>query len=118
MVKPVVLIILDGWGIAPPGPGNAVSLAKLSTMPKVWNSYPHTELLASGEAVGLPTAEDGNTETGHINIGAGRVVYQDLPRINMSITDGSFFKNPAFEGAVVYAREHNSNIHLIGLLSD
>ena len=118
MIKPIVLIILDGWGLAPPGPGNAISLAHLAAIPNAWNSYPHTELAASGEAVGLPTNEDGNTETGHINIGAGRVVYQDLPRINMAISDGSFFNNPAFEGAVTYAREHHSNIHLIGLLSD
>lgn len=118
MIKPTVLLILDGWGIAPPGPGNALSLAHLSVIPKAWNSYPHTELAASGEAVGLPPGEDGNTETGHINIGAGRVVYQDLPRINMAITDGSFFKNPAFEGAITFAFQHNSNIHLLGLLSD
>lgn len=118
MVKPLVLIILDGWGIAPPGPGNAISLAKLTAIPNAWNTYPHTELGASGEAVGLPAGEDGNTETGHMNIGAGRVVYQDLPRINMAISDGSFFKNPAFEGAISYATEHDSNIHLLGLLSD
>lgn len=118
MIKPIVLLILDGWGIAPPGPGNALSLAHLTTIPQAWNSYPHTELSASGEAVGLPPGEDGNTETGHMNIGAGRVVYQDLPRINMAITDGSFFKNPAFEGAITYATQHKSNIHLLGLLSD
>lgn len=118
MVKPVVLLILDGWGIAPPGPGNALSLAKLTHIPHAWNSYPHTELAASGDAVGLPPGEDGNTETGHINIGAGRVVYQDLPRINMAISDGSFFQNPALTGAVKYATDHKSNIHLLGLLSD
>lgn len=118
MVKPIVLVILDGWGIAPPGPGNAISLAKLSAIPALWNNYPHTELAASGEAVGLPPGEDGNTETGHMNIGAGRVVYQDLPRITMSIADGSFFKNPAFDGAITYATQHHSNIHLMGLLSD
>lgn len=118
MNKPIVLLILDGWGIAPPGPGNALSLAHLNVIPHLFNSYPHTELAASGEAVGLPPGDDGNTETGHINIGAGRVVYQDLPRINMAITDGSFFKNPAFEGALTYAAQHHSNIHLLGLLSD
>lgn len=118
MVSPTVLIILDGWGIAPPGPGNALSLAHLTHIPHAWTTYPHTELAASGEAVGLPAGEDGNTETGHINIGAGRVVYQDLPRINMAVTDGSFFRNSAFEGAVTYAAQHKSNIHLMGLLSD
>lgn len=118
MIKPTVLIILDGWGIAPPGPGNAISLSHLTAIPQAWNTYPHTELAASGDLVGLPPGEDGNTETGHMNIGAGRVVYQDLPRINMSISDGTFFRNPAFEGAVIYASQHHTNIHLLGLLSD
>ncbi len=118
MTKPVVLIVLDGWGLAPPGPGNAISLAKLDTMPFLWHTYPHTELAASGEAVGLPYGEDGNTETGHINIGAGRTVYQDLPRISMSIKDGSFFTNDAFLAAIAHARTNGSNIHLLGVLTD
>ncbi len=118
MIKPIALIVLDGWGIAPPGPGNAISLSKLKKIPSYWNNYPHTELAASGTPVGLPDGEDGNTETGHMNIGAGRVVYQDLPRINMAISDGSFFKNEAFLGAIRYAAQHHSNIHLMGLLSD
>jgi 2,3-bisphosphoglycerate-independent phosphoglycerate mutase len=118
MIKPIALIVLDGWGIAPPGPGNAISLSKISNIPAYWNKYPHTELAASGTSVGLPDGEDGNTETGHMNIGAGRVVYQDLPRINMSITDGTFFKNDAFLEAIRYAAKHHSNIHLMGLLSD
>lgn len=118
MVKPVVLIILDGWGLAPPGPGNAISLAKLETIPFLWHNYPHTELAASGEAVGLPYGEDGNTETGHINIGAGRTVYQDLPRITMAIKDGSFFTNDAFLASLAHARTNNSNIHLLGVISD
>lgn len=118
MGKPLVLLILDGWGIAPPGPGNAISLAKLTHIPRYWVSYPHTKLYAAGEYVGLPNGEDGNTETGHMNIGAGRIVYQDLPRINMSIGDKSFFQNTAFAGAISYAEKHNSNIHLLGLLSD
>jgi len=118
MKKPIVLCIMDGWGIAPPGPGNAVSQAKLSHIPKLWASFPHAQLVASGTGVGLPENEDGNTETGHINIGAGRVVYQDLPRINMSIEDTSFFSNDAFTGAISYASKHQSRIHIIGLLSD
>jgi 2,3-bisphosphoglycerate-independent phosphoglycerate mutase len=118
MIKPTVLIIMDGWGIAPPGPGNAVSLAKLKNIPRYLASYPHTRLNASGTSVGLPHREDGNTETGHMNIGAGRIVYQDLPRINMAITDKTFFKNDAFIGAANFAEQHNSNIHLMGLLSD
>jgi len=118
MPKPFVLLILDGWGLAPPGPGNAISQANLTHIPRLWSSYPHTQLDASEESVGLPSGEDGNTETGHINIGAGRVVYQDLPRINMAISDGSFYKNDAFLGAISYAKSHQSRIHLMGLLSD
>ncbi len=118
MLKPLILIVLDGWGLAPPGPGNAVSLTHMKHIPSLWMSFPHTELLASGEAVGLPAGEDGNTETGHINLGAGRVVYQDLPRINMAIADGTFFRNDAFLGAIRYAQSHQSNLHIMGLLSD
>src|SRR3989344_5904227 len=93
----VVLVILDGWGIAPESKGNAITLAKTPNFDKLWASYPHTTLLASQEAVGLPKGEVGNTETGHLNIGAGRIVYQDLARINMSIADGSFFSSPTLE---------------------
>ncbi|MBI5613952.1 2,3-bisphosphoglycerate-independent phosphoglycerate mutase [Candidatus Gottesmanbacteria bacterium] len=115
---PVVLLILDGWGIAPPGPGNAISRSKLSILPRLINMYPSSELGASGESVGLPPGEDGNTETGHINIGAGRIVYQDLPRINQSISDRSFHANPTFLDAFSYAKQHKTNIHLMGLVSD
>lgn len=118
MGKPLVLIILDGWGLAPPGPGNAVSQSRLVHMPDLWSNFPHTQLDASEQSVGLPQGQDGNTETGHINIGAGRVVYQDLPRINMSISDGSFYTNDAFLGALSYAKMHQSRVHLMGLLSD
>ncbi len=117
-MKSVVLIILDGWGITAPGPGNAISQANLSYIPSYWHSYPHTELAASGQSVGLPDGEDGNTECGHLNIGAGRVVYQDLPRINMAIADGSFLSNNAFLAALRYSEDHHSNIHLMGVLSD
>lgn len=116
MAKPVVLIVLDGWGIAPAGPGNAVTLANLANFNSYWSSFPHTQLLASGQAVGLPKGEKGNSETGHLNLGAGRVVYQDLPRINMAIADGSFFRLPAFLKAAEHVRSKNSNLHLMGLL--
>ena len=115
---PLVLIVLDGWGMAPNGPGNAISQSHLTTIPRLWNSYPHTTLNASGKDVGLPDNEPGNTETGHINIGAGRTVYQDLLRIDATIDDGSFFKNEAFIGAIRHAKEHHSNIHVMGLFSD
>ena len=114
--KPFALIILDGWGLAPAGPGNAISLAQLKNMPRLWSNFPHGKLAASGESVGLPKGEDGNTETGHLNLGAGRVVYQDLPRINMAIADGSFFQNEAFLSAVSHVRGHQSNLHILGLV--
>ncbi|MBI2268368.1 MAG: 2,3-bisphosphoglycerate-independent phosphoglycerate mutase [Candidatus Blackburnbacteria bacterium] len=112
----VVLIIMDGWGIAPPGSGNAISLSNTSNFNKFWAAFPHTTLAASGEAVGLPKGEAGNTETGHLNLGAGRIVYQDLARINMSIADGSFFRIPAFLGAIEHAKKNSSNMHLMGLV--
>jgi 2,3-bisphosphoglycerate-independent phosphoglycerate mutase len=115
-VKFVILIVLDGWGIAPPGPGNAISLANTINMNKLWRSYPHTQLLAFGEAVGLPSQEAGNTETGHLNLGAGKIVYQDLERINMSIADGSFFTNKTLLSAIEHAKSNNSNLHIMGLL--
>ncbi|MFZ2200098.1 MAG: 2,3-bisphosphoglycerate-independent phosphoglycerate mutase [Microgenomates group bacterium] len=111
-----VLVILDGWGIGPDYAGNAILRAKTPTMNMLSNTYPHTELIASGESVGLPKGEDGNTETGHLNIGAGRIVYQDLPRINMSISSGSFMQNKAFLKAVDHVRTNNSSLHLLGLI--
>ncbi|MBI4999790.1 2,3-bisphosphoglycerate-independent phosphoglycerate mutase [Candidatus Gottesmanbacteria bacterium] len=116
MSKPVVLIILDGWGLAPAGPGNAISQASVPNYNKFWISFPHARLTASGEPVGLPHGERGNSETGHLNLGAGRIVYQDLPRINMSIADGSFFKNQAFLSALEHVKKNNSNLHLMGLI--
>jgi 2,3-bisphosphoglycerate-independent phosphoglycerate mutase len=114
--KLVLLVVLDGWGLAAPGAGNAISLANTINMNRFWASYPHTELSASGESVGLPRGEVGNTETGHLNLGAGRIVYQDLQRINLSIADGSFFQNETLLGAIKHAKENNSNLHLMGLI--
>ncbi len=112
----VVLVILDGWGLGPDYPGNAISLAKTPIMDMFSHTFPHTELVASGEAVGLPKGEDGNTETGHLNIGAGRIVYQDLPRINMSIASGSFLQNKAFLQAIEHVKKNHSHLHLLGLI--
>jgi 2,3-bisphosphoglycerate-independent phosphoglycerate mutase len=112
----VILAILDGWGIAQPGPGNAITLAKTVNINRLSASYPHTKLKAAGSAVGLPAEEAGNTETGHLNLGAGRIVYQDLARINMSIADGSFYKNPVINSAYDYATKNNSNLHVMGLI--
>lgn len=112
----VCLVILDGWGIGPDYPGNAIKLAKTPTFDMLMATAPHTELSASGEAVGLPKGEDGNTETGHLNLGAGRIVYQDLPRINMSIASGDFYHNKAFLKAVEHVNHNKSHLHLLGLI--
>lgn len=114
--KPVVLAILDGWGIAPPGNGNAITLAKTPNIQSMWSAYVRTQLIAHGESVGLPKREPGNTETGHLNLGAGRIVYQDLPRINMSIADGTFFQNQNLLAAIAHAKKNNSSLHLLGLV--
>lgn len=114
--KPIVLVILDGWGLAPPGPGNAIDLAHPANMTRLGNSYTHTQLIAHGESVGLPKKEPGNTEVGHLNLGAGRIVYQDLPRINMAIADGSFFQNPGLIAAIKHTQVHQSQLHILGLV--
>jgi 2,3-bisphosphoglycerate-independent phosphoglycerate mutase len=111
------LIILDGWGIAPPGPGNAVELADTPVFDELWARYPHTTITASGEAVGLPPGQMGNSEVGHLTIGAGRVLFQDLMRVNRAIADGSFFDNEALVSAFRRARERGGALHLLGLVS-
>jgi 2,3-bisphosphoglycerate-independent phosphoglycerate mutase len=115
---PFVLIIMDGFGLAPPSPSNAISAARTPVLDGLFASYPHTELSASGEDVGLPPGQMGNSEVGHTNIGAGRVVFQDLPRITKSISDGDFFINPAFAAAADNCLRHGSALHIMGLLSD
>lgn len=114
--KPVVLVILDGWGLTSVTQGNAIKLAQTPTIDRLWAGYPHTQLEASGEAVGLPKGEDGNTETGHLNIGAGQIVYQDLPRINQAVADGNFFQNRQILAAIEHAKQNNSTLHLLGLI--
>jgi 2,3-bisphosphoglycerate-independent phosphoglycerate mutase len=118
MNTPVVLIIMDGWGISPNTSGNAISLAGVKTIPRLTATYPHTTLAASGMDVGLPAGENGNTETGHINIGAGRIVFQDMVKIDHAIADGSFARNEAILGAIKHAQTHGSNLHIMGLFSD
>ena len=112
-----VLLILDGWGIGPDYPGNAIKLANTPNLNKLWREYPHTQLDASGEGVGLNAGVDGNSETGHLNIGAGRVVYQSLKRIDKAIDTGEFFSNEALGKAIIHVKKHNSSLHLIGLIS-
>ncbi len=114
----VALIILDGYGIAKPNSDNAVSLAKTPNMDFLTKKYPNSQLLASGLAVGLPEGQMGNSEVGHLNLGAGRIVYQSLTRINQTIVDGSFFNNKAYLSAIEHAKKHNSKLHILGLVSD
>ena len=109
----VALVILDGWGCAPPGPGNAVSLASTPVFDRLWREFPHALLDASGEAAGLPPGQMGNSEVGHLTIGSGRRLYQDLMRVNRSIADGSFFEIEALRAAF----EQGRRVHLLGLVS-
>jgi 2,3-bisphosphoglycerate-independent phosphoglycerate mutase len=113
----VALVVLDGWGCAPPGPGNAVELADTPVFDRLWREFPHTTLAASGEAVGLPDGQMGNSEVGHLTIGSGRVLDQDLMRVNRAIRDGSFFENEALVAAFRRARERGGDVHLLGLVS-
>jgi 2,3-bisphosphoglycerate-independent phosphoglycerate mutase len=112
-VPVVALVILDGWGCAPPGPGNAVAQADTPVFDRLWHDFPHSTLEASGEAAGLPPGQMGNSEVGHLTIGSGRRLYQDLMRVNKSIEDGSFFSN----AALVSAFERGREVHLLGLVS-
>ncbi|MFC4077517.1 2,3-bisphosphoglycerate-independent phosphoglycerate mutase [Salinithrix halophila] len=115
---PVALIILDGFALRDEEHGNAIAQANKPNFDRLWSQYPHTTLGAAGHAVGLPEGQMGNSEVGHLNIGAGRVVYQDLTRVTQSIKDGSFFKNDALLGAVENVKKKDSRLHLMGLLSD
>jgi 2,3-bisphosphoglycerate-independent phosphoglycerate mutase len=116
--KPVVLIILDGFGLREEIHGNAVAQAKKPNFERYWRQYPHTILQASGKAVGLPEGQMGNSEVGHLNIGAGRMVYQDLTRVTQDIEKGEFFKNETFLHTIEYVKKKDVNLHLYGLLSD
>lgn len=116
--KPVLLCILDGFALREETKGNAVAQANKPNFDRYWNQYPHTTLQASGNAVGLPEGQMGNSEVGHLNIGAGRVVYQDLTRVSKAIEEGTFFENDTFLGAIRHVKENNSSLHLYGLLSD
>jgi 2,3-bisphosphoglycerate-independent phosphoglycerate mutase len=113
----VALIILDGWGCAPPGPGNAVEAASTPVFDRLWSVYPHTTLVASGEAVGLPPGQMGNSEVGHLTIGTGRILDQDLQRVNRAVATGALFENEALTAAFRRARQRGRDVHLLGLVS-
>ena len=116
--KPVVLMILDGYGLNEKCEGNAVAEAKTPVMDQLMAECPFVKGNASGMAVGLPDGQMGNSEVGHLNMGAGRIVYQELTRITKEIQDGTFFENPALLAAVENCKKNNSALHMMGLLSD
>lgn len=118
MKKKLLVIILDGWGLRDSEVGNATKMAKTPNFSNYWNSYPHCSIEAAGLAVGLPEGQQGTSEVNHSIIGAGRIIYQDLVRINNSIKDGSFFKNQALLSAMEFAKKNNSSLHIFGLISD
>jgi 2,3-bisphosphoglycerate-independent phosphoglycerate mutase len=118
MLKPVVLIVLDGWGISNNSQGNAIKQARLPTIDKLNKFYPMTTLQASGISVGLPWGEVGNSEVGHMALGAGKIIYQNLPRITLSIQDGTFFRNEALMKAMEKAKKNKGSLHLMGLIGD
>src|SRR5690606_37783514 len=117
-MKKVLLMILDGWGIAQKKEVSAVDQASTPFIDSLYQKYPHSKLDASGLAVGLPEGQMGNSEVGHMNIGAGRVVYQDLVRVNKALQDGELSQNPVLLKAFEYAVENRKNVHFIGLVSD
>ena len=115
--RPYVLIILDGWGYSEDPQGNAIMAADTPNWDRLWAQYPHTLLSGSGLDVGLPVGQMGNSEVGHLNMGAGRLVPQDLVRINMAIDSGEFFSNPVLNDAVQRATSTSHAVHILGLLS-
>src|SRR4051794_11210298 len=118
MEKKVILIIMDGWGLGKVKTADAIQHANVPFVTSLYNKYPNTTLVTCGEAVGLPAGQMGNSEVGHLNLGAGRIVYQELERINVSIRDDEFQKKEELLAAINYAKENNKPLHLIGLVSD
>ena len=118
MKTPTVLIVMDGFALGEDIPGNAVQAAATPQLDYLFSQYPFCQLEASGLNVGLPDGQMGNSEVGHTNIGAGRVVFQDLPKISLAIQEGTFFQNPAYLEAIRACKENGTALHLMGLLSD
>jgi 2,3-bisphosphoglycerate-independent phosphoglycerate mutase len=118
MKKPVILVIMDGYGIRNEKHGNAIAKAKKPNLDAFFSTYPSTLIEASGIDVGLPVGQMGNSEVGHLNIGAGRVVYQSLTLIDKAIMDGTFFQNPTYLKAIQHTKTYKSKLHVLGLLSD
>ena len=118
MSKKAFLIILDGWGLGTVPEADAIAQAHTPVFDGLWQKYPHSTLVTFGEEVGLPEGQMGNSEVGHLNIGAGRVVYQELARINKAIREGELAKNEKLQAALQYAKENGKAVHLMGLVSD
>src|SRR5438034_6259731 len=116
--KKVILIIMDGWGLGKIKSSDAIQNARTPFVSSLYSKYPNTVLMTCGEAVGLPEGQMGNSEVGHLNLGAGRIVYQELERINVAIKDGEFKKNEALLNTLKYAKENGKPLHLMGLVSD
>ena len=116
--KPTMLLIMDGYGVSGQQAGNAIAAANKPHLDRIFATYPHTTIGASGLQVGLPEGQMGNSEVGHLNIGAGRIVYQELTKITKSVQDGDFFENPVLNEAMDHALSKGSSLHLLGLLSD
>src|SRR5687767_994211 len=116
--KKVILIIMDGWGLGKIKSADAIQAARTPFVSSLYRDYPNTTLTTCGEAVGLPEGQMGNSEVGHLNIGAGRIVYQELQRINVAIRDGTFAQNPTLLKSIEYAIQSQKSLHLIGLVSD
>src|SRR3712207_2364652 len=116
--KKVILIIMDGWGLGKVASSDAIQHARTPFVSSLYDTYPSTTLITCGEAVGLPEGQMGNSEVGHLNLGAGRIVYQELQRINVAIREGMFQKNATLLNAIFYAKENKKPLHLIGLVSD
>src|SRR6056297_1892021 len=117
-IKKTLLMILDGWGIGDGSKRDIVAQAPTPFMDSLLEKYPNSQLLTSGEDVGLPDGQMGNSEVGHLNIGAGRVVYQDLVKINLAVKDNSIADNPILKEAFTYAKENNKAVHFLGLIGD
>src|SRR5678815_5724892 len=116
--KKAILIIMDGWGLGKVKSSDAIQNANVPFVTSLYKKYPNTTLTTCGEDVGLPAGQMGNSEVGHLNLGAGRIVYQELERINVAIRSGEFARNKRLLSALRHAKEHNKSLHLIGLVSD
>src|SRR5678810_669737 len=116
--KKVILIIMDGWGLGKVASSDAIQNAKTPFVSSLYSKYPNTTLITCGEAVGLPEGQMGNSEVGHLNLGAGRIVYQELQRINVAIREGMFAKNKSLLESINYAKQNSRPFHLLGLVSN